>query len=161
MLRPRFLGYKEANDLVPQAREYQMPSLSDWKVPTAAQPKPEEYGYDLEQAFNAVVGLRAIIPADARVFGALTFWVSLYDRPYFYSWNRTSVKYAVDHGVNYMILNDRVLLHGSGQGTDDWAERREEANAFVKDHATLIGHVPNSFYGDLEIYHVNVPGMKP
>ena len=42
-----------------------MPSLSDWKVPTAAQPKPEDYGYDLEQAFNAVVGLRAIIPGDA------------------------------------------------------------------------------------------------
>jgi len=42
-----------------------MPSLSDWKVPTAAQPRPEDYGYDLEQAFNAVVGLRAIIPSDA------------------------------------------------------------------------------------------------
>ena len=65
MLPPRFLGYKEANDLVPQAREYQMPSLSDWKVPTSAQPKPEDYGYDLEHAFNAVVGLRAIIPGDA------------------------------------------------------------------------------------------------
>src|SRR5579862_7530943 len=42
-----------------------MPSLSDWKVPAAAQPKPEDYGYDLERAFNAVVGLRAIIPSDA------------------------------------------------------------------------------------------------
>src|ERR1700749_2716674 len=42
-----------------------MPSLSDWKVPAAAQPKPEDYGYDLERAFNAVVGLRTIIPADA------------------------------------------------------------------------------------------------
>ena len=65
MLRPRFLCYKEASDLVPQAREYQMPSLSDWKVPASAQPKPEDYGYDLERAFNAVVGLRAIIPGDA------------------------------------------------------------------------------------------------
>src|ERR1700747_3790184 len=42
-----------------------MPSLSDWKGPTAAQPRPEDYGYDLEQAFNAVVGGRAIIPSDA------------------------------------------------------------------------------------------------
>src|SRR6202166_366432 len=65
MLRPRFLGYKEASDLVPRARENQMPSLSDWNVPASAQPKPEDYGYDLEQAFNAVVGLRAIIPSDA------------------------------------------------------------------------------------------------
>ena len=42
-----------------------MPSLSDWKVPTSAQPKPEDYGYDLEHALGAVVGLRAIVPPDA------------------------------------------------------------------------------------------------
>jgi len=42
-----------------------MPSVSDWKVPSSAQPKPEDYGYDLEQALAAVVGLRATIPADA------------------------------------------------------------------------------------------------
>jgi S1-C subfamily serine protease len=42
-----------------------MPSVSDWKVPTSAQPKQEDYGYDLERAFAAVVGLRATIPADA------------------------------------------------------------------------------------------------
>ena len=65
MLQPRFLGYKEANDVVPQAREYQMPSLSDWKVPAAVQPKPEDYAYDLDQALAAVVGVRSIIPGDA------------------------------------------------------------------------------------------------
>ena len=42
-----------------------MPSVSDWKVPTSAQPKAEDYGYDLERAFTSVVGVRAIIPADA------------------------------------------------------------------------------------------------
>ena len=42
-----------------------MPSLGDWKVPTSVQPKPEDYSYDLEHALAAVVGLRAIIPADA------------------------------------------------------------------------------------------------
>ncbi|HTP93846.1 MAG TPA: S1C family serine protease [Xanthobacteraceae bacterium] len=42
-----------------------MPSVSDWKVPASVQPKPEEYSYDLEHALAAVVGLRAIIPADA------------------------------------------------------------------------------------------------
>jgi S1-C subfamily serine protease len=64
-LRPRFLGYNEAIGLVPRTRKFKMPSLSDWKVPAAAQPKPEDYGYDLEQALNTVVGLRAIIPSDA------------------------------------------------------------------------------------------------
>ena len=100
--------------------------------------------------------LRTIIPADAHVYGALTFWMALNDMP-FYSWNRTPVTYAVDRGVNYLILNDRVLVHGSGQGTDDWVERRTEAANFVRDHATLVGHVPNSFYGDLQIYRVNAP----
>jgi S1-C subfamily serine protease len=42
-----------------------MPSVSDWKVPSSAQPKPEDYDYDLEEALATVVGLRAIIPGDA------------------------------------------------------------------------------------------------
>jgi S1-C subfamily serine protease len=42
-----------------------MPSVSDWKVPTSAQPKPEDYTYDLDRALMSVVGLRATIPSDA------------------------------------------------------------------------------------------------
>ncbi len=42
-----------------------MPSVSDWKIPSSAQPKPQDYGYDLDGALAAMVGLRAIIPADA------------------------------------------------------------------------------------------------
>jgi len=39
--------------------------VSNWKIPASVQPKPQDYGYDLEQALGAVVGLRTIIPADA------------------------------------------------------------------------------------------------
>jgi S1-C subfamily serine protease len=42
-----------------------MPSLSEWKVPSALQPKPENYGYNLDRALESVLGLRAVIPADA------------------------------------------------------------------------------------------------
>ena len=42
-----------------------MASVSDWKVPASAQPKPEDYSYDLEAALSAVVGVRAVVPADA------------------------------------------------------------------------------------------------
>jgi S1-C subfamily serine protease len=42
-----------------------MPSVSDWKVPSSVQPKPEDYPYDLERALGCVVGLRATVPADA------------------------------------------------------------------------------------------------
>jgi S1-C subfamily serine protease len=42
-----------------------MPSVSDWKIPSTAQPKPGDYGYDLDRALTAMVGLHAIIPSDA------------------------------------------------------------------------------------------------
>jgi S1-C subfamily serine protease len=42
-----------------------MASLLEWKVPPAAQPRPEDYGYDLERALSSIVGLHALIPPDA------------------------------------------------------------------------------------------------
>ncbi len=42
-----------------------MPSLTEWKVPPAIQPRAEDYGFDLERALAAVVGLHSIIPSDA------------------------------------------------------------------------------------------------
>jgi len=42
-----------------------MSSVGDWEFPLSAQPKPEDYDYDLDRALSAVVGLHAIIPADA------------------------------------------------------------------------------------------------
>lgn len=42
-----------------------MVSGSDWTVPPALQPKAEDFGFDLNAAFDAVVGLRAVIPSDA------------------------------------------------------------------------------------------------
>ncbi|HEY6993886.1 MAG TPA: S1C family serine protease [Xanthobacteraceae bacterium] len=42
-----------------------MSSSTDWEMPLSVQPKPENYSYDLEAALTALVGLRAIIPADA------------------------------------------------------------------------------------------------
>src|SRR5215831_8933234 len=42
-----------------------MSSSSDWEMPPAVQPKPENFAYDLDGALTSLVGLRAIIPADA------------------------------------------------------------------------------------------------
>ena len=98
--------------------------------------------------------LRAIIPRDAKVYGALTFWMSFHDQRYF-SWNRAPLQYSLERGANYLILNDRVLVNGSGFGLDDWDYIRKETSEFVSRHATLVGRAPNAFYGDLEIYRVN------
>jgi S1-C subfamily serine protease len=42
-----------------------MASLTEWKVPASSQPRAEDYGFDLERALSAVVGLHSIIPGDA------------------------------------------------------------------------------------------------
>ena len=42
-----------------------MASVSDWKVPASAQPKAEDYSYDLDLALGAMVAVHSKIPADA------------------------------------------------------------------------------------------------
>ncbi|HEU5017361.1 MAG TPA: S1C family serine protease [Pseudolabrys sp.] len=42
-----------------------MPSLLEWKVPPAVQPRPADYGYDLERALSSMIGLHSVIPSDA------------------------------------------------------------------------------------------------
>jgi S1-C subfamily serine protease len=41
-----------------------MAELSEWKVPSDAQPRAEDYGYDLERALNAMVALHTLVPPD-------------------------------------------------------------------------------------------------
>src|SRR5208282_1177420 len=53
------------------AKEYQMASVSDWKVPSSVQPKPADYAYDLGGALACMVALRATVPADAFTAGTL------------------------------------------------------------------------------------------
>ncbi|MDH3580600.1 MAG: S1C family serine protease [Hyphomicrobiales bacterium] len=42
-----------------------MSDLSDWEIPPALQPNPEEYDYDLDATVASVVGIRALVPIDA------------------------------------------------------------------------------------------------
>src|SRR3954464_2557740 len=42
-----------------------MPSLTEWKVPSAFQPRPGDYSFDLDKVLSSVVGLHSIIPPDA------------------------------------------------------------------------------------------------
>jgi len=42
-----------------------MPSLTEWKVPPANQPRASDYGFDLDRALASVVGLHSIVPTDA------------------------------------------------------------------------------------------------
>jgi len=42
-----------------------MPALTEWRVPSANQPRPGDYGFDLDRVLSSVVGLHSIIPPDA------------------------------------------------------------------------------------------------
>jgi len=42
-----------------------MPSLTEWKVPAAFQPRSDDYSFDLDRVLSSVVGLHSIIPPDA------------------------------------------------------------------------------------------------
>lgn len=42
-----------------------VPSIGDYKVSAAAQPRPQDYSFDLDRALQSVVGLRATMPPDA------------------------------------------------------------------------------------------------
>ena len=85
-----------------------MASLLEWKVPPAAQPRVEDYGYDLERALSSVVGLHSIIPSDA--FTAETLGVE-----------RAGNGVLIDDGlvltIGYLITEaETVWLHyGEGQ----------------------------------------------
>ena len=46
-------------------KDQPLASLTEWKVPAAVQPRTEDYAFDLEAALSSVVGLHAIIPAEA------------------------------------------------------------------------------------------------
>jgi S1-C subfamily serine protease len=42
-----------------------MPALTEWKVPLANQPRPNDYSFDLDRVLSSVVGLHSIISPDA------------------------------------------------------------------------------------------------
>jgi 4-amino-4-deoxy-L-arabinose transferase-like glycosyltransferase len=109
--------------------------------------------------YNSVTRqLRALIPSDARVFGTNTFYLALHDRPY-YGAHYADFDYAIRKlGVNYLILNDRVMMQGSGYGDDEMRDVRERSAEFVKTDAEWVGHVPDPFYGDLQVYRVRPSG---
>jgi S1-C subfamily serine protease len=85
-----------------------MPSLVEWKVPQAVQPRAEDYSYDLERALSSVVGLHSIVPPDA--FTADTLGVE-----------RAGNGVLIDDGlvltIGYLITEaDTVWLHlGDGR----------------------------------------------
>ena len=48
-----------------------MSSPADWETPSGAQPKAQDYSFDLDRALSSVLGVRASVPEDAFTAGTL------------------------------------------------------------------------------------------
>src|SRR6187551_164762 len=85
-----------------------MPSLTEWRVPPANQPRAGDYAFDLDKVLSSVVGLHSIIPSDA--FSAETLGTE-----------RAGNGVVIDHGlvltIGYLITEaEAVWLHrGDGR----------------------------------------------
>src|SRR2546429_8306652 len=95
-----------------------MATLTEWRVPSANQPRAGDYAFDLDKALSSVVGLHAIIPPDA--FSAETLGTE-----------RAGNAVVIDDGlvltIGYLIteaqtvwlhLNDGRLVEGHVLGID-------------------------------------------
>jgi S1-C subfamily serine protease len=109
-------------------REWSAPmaSLLEWKVPAAAQPRAQDYSYDLERALSSVIGLHAIIPSDA--FTADTLGVE-----------RAGNGVLIDDGlvltIGYLITEAETIWLHLGDG------RVVEGHALAYDQETGFGLV--------------------
>ncbi len=103
-----------------------MASLLEWKVPAAAQPRAQDYGYDLERALSSVIGLHSIIPSDA--FTADTLGVE-----------RAGNGVLIDEGlvltIGYLITEAETIWLHLGDG------RVVEGHALAYDQETGFGLV--------------------
>ena len=81
--------------------------MTDWKVPSSAQPRAEDYGFDLERALSAIVGLHSIVPSDASSAETL-------------GTERTGHGVVIDNGlvltINYLITEAETLWLHLGDG---------------------------------------------
>lgn len=91
-----------------------MATASEWKVPAASQPKPADYGYDLDRALSAVVGLRSIVPPDA--FTAETLGTER-------AGNGVVIRDGLVLTIGYLITEAQTvwLHHGDGRVTEGHA----------------------------------------
>jgi S1-C subfamily serine protease len=126
-----------------------MSSSSDWEMPPAAQPKPEDYSYDLDETLGALVGLRALVPADA--FTAETLGTER-------TGNGVLIRDGVVLTIGYLITEaETIWLHlGDGRAVPGHVLAYDQETGFglvqalarVELPALSIGHSKTAKIGD-------------
>src|SRR3981189_2363440 len=104
-----------------------MPSLTEWRVPPANQPRASDYAFDLGKALAAGVGLHSIIPPDAHSAETL-------------GTERAGNGVVIDNGlvltIGYLITEAEAVWLHLGDG------RVVEGHALGGDSVSGLGLVP-------------------
>jgi S1-C subfamily serine protease len=85
-----------------------MARSSESRIPAAAQPQPGDYGFDLDAALGAVVGLHALVPADA--FTARTLGTER-------AGNGVAIEKGLVLTVGYLIMEAETVWIHPGEGS--------------------------------------------
>lgn len=111
-----------------------MPSMTEWRVPPAYQPRPGDYGFDLDRTLSSIVGLHCMIPPEA--FSAETLGTE-----------RAGNGVVIDEGlvltIGYLITEAEAVWLHRGDG------RVVEGHALGFDFVTGFGLV--QALGSLEL----------
>ena len=107
--------------------------------------------------YNKVASeLRSVIPPGQTAYGTITFWLAFHDRP-FISYERTDPWMAANQfHARYFITGDRVLTSGL-PGDEAFIIDLNRHLAEVIAQSKLVGHFPDPYYGDLEVYELQAP----
>jgi 4-amino-4-deoxy-L-arabinose transferase-like glycosyltransferase len=100
--------------------------------------------------------LRSVIPPGQTVYGAIDFWIALYDHTFIY-YERTDPWMAANKfHARYFIAGDRVMANGlPWDKIPDKILNQRMTEVAAK--SKLVGDFPDPFYGDLKVYQLQVP----
>lgn len=104
--------------------------------------------------------VRQLVPADAKVWGPMTFWFGFYDHPYRTQWTVNTEEGMSDFQAEYVILYDNVEIWANQTGVtkrqdpnyERMASVRAMVTRLVESSGQFVGDVPNSCYGNIEIF---------
>jgi hypothetical protein len=98
--------------------------------------------------------LQSAIPSGEPVYGTITFWMALHDRPYI-SYERTDPQMAADqYRVRYFIAGDRVMVNGL-PGDEEFYRKLNKSMGEIEAQSKLIRQFHDQYYGDLKVYELD------
>jgi len=107
-----------------------------------------------------ITQVRNSVPAGKKVWGPMTYWFGFYDYPYRTVWTINNYEEMSRFQPEYVILYDNSEIWGNKTGVTKRLDPNYEImepvrkllSRLVTNRGVLVGSVPNSCYGNVEIY---------